>query len=178
MQNKRMKMVFWLSVACLFTAVVLSCLYFGNKKKNDKLVMAEVAIANALSKDFSSINNSELTPEFFSSLLEKIDYEILGIEEKDGVTVAQITVKSIDLYSLAQKLDETYINVSSTEEMDRVITEELRNTDILETEIEVVLLEGPDGYSAILTEDFYNAYYGNITKLQQEYLSSLWKGLE
>ena len=109
---------------------------------------------------------------------EKCSYEVTEVEEKNGKIFAKVTVHSFDLYSIAKKLDETYGNITEVEKIDQYLSEELKNSEMVTTELEIELIKTENGYSAVLTNEFVNAYYGNIQKLRHEYILSLWEELK
>ncbi len=177
--SKKTKTILWISIFCaIVLATVFVFVFVLLSASNDPLKLAQTAIDDAIASIGSDVENPEVKTEYLSVMDEKSEYEILKVEEKEGKTVASVVVKSPDLYSVAKKLEDSYSEYPSSEEMDKLIAAELKNAQIITTELEVVLLENESGYTALLTEDFANAYYGNIIKLKQEYLATLWAGVE
>lgn len=97
-------------------------------------------------------------------------YEVLECTESEMGATATIRVFAPDLYSIAKKIDENY-EFDNDEDLMQAIIEAISKAEIIEQEITLEFEKTSDGYSPILTQEFFDAYYGGVLKLFDEAIS-------
>lgn len=176
---KKKKIAFKILIITIALVVFLGCGFLlFNFLKEDKITIAKTAIDKALNTVSTEIEDINSMPQYLSDMKEKCKYEVLSAREEDDMIIASISVSSPNLYDIVKNLDSSYLDYPDTEDMDKILSEEIKNAKTITTELEVTLLKTADGYEALLTDEFANAYYGGILQLRQEYIDSLWEGLD
>lgn len=153
-------------------ACVVACLLVlaGCSNKTDKKALTE-NLTQTL-KNAANIYDGEKEPDFISFMEGKSSYEIISMDKDGELITAKVKVKSLDLYTVIKNFDGQGQNMSGSE-MDRLIIEELKSAQMLETEHELQFELVNGKYQPVLTESFLDAYYGGIIRLRQEQLQAI-----
>ena len=97
----------------------------------------------------------------------KNGYRIVSVNENDTGVVVTFVVYAPDLYTVAKEIDEnnTY---ETEEELRAAVLEAVSRAEIVEQEVTIEFIKTDNGYEPILTEEFFDAYYGGVLKLLDE----------
>ena len=113
---------------------------------------------------------AEEEPDFLKEIEKRNGYEVISYEAVENGYSAVLRVYAPDVYGVAKKVD-AYAPISDQEMLLQVLTEEMKEAQIVEREVELSFVETGDGYEPILTDEFMDAYYGGIIRLYEEMLA-------
>lgn len=147
------------------TVILVSCDWFNTEEPID--VQVEKALQEVLNVAMSGDENSD---GLLTETESRNGFEVLSCEKTDiGVSVT-IKVYSPDLYTVAKEIDENY-TFETKEELKVVLVEAINKAQIVEQVVTIEFEKTEDGYRPLLTEEFFDAYYGGVLKLLSEMMA-------
>ena len=117
---------------------------------------------------------SEEQPEFVEMMEEKRSYEVVSAYKEEGLTYVTLRFQVPDLYTIVKNME---IGEDWTEEqLDQAFTQAMTEAKLVELEGTLILYE-EDGQTQVeVGEDFWDAYYGGIMRVRDEYYEELFGG--
>ena len=147
------------------TIILVSCDWFNTEEPIE--VQVEKALQEVLDVAMSGDENSD---GLLTETESRNGFEVLSCEKTDiGVSVT-IKVYSPDLYTVAKEIDANY-TFETKEELKVVLVEAINKAQIVEQVVTIEFEKTEDGYMPLLTEEFFNAYYGGVLKLLSEMMA-------
>lgn len=144
--------------------VFVSCGFKGCDKDEPFDIQIEKVLDNVMKEVMSEDAEPD---ELLVATESRSGYEVLSCTKTDiGVSVT-LLVYAPDLYTVAKEIDENYV-FETKEELRATLIEAIGKAPIVEQEITIEFEETEDGYIPLLTEEFFDAYYGGILKLLAE----------
>lgn len=165
--NKKTIVVLIASALLLITTTIIlvSCDWFNTEEPIE--VQVEKALQEVLNVAMSGDENSD---GLLTETESRNGFEVLSCEKTDiGVSV-KIKVFAPDLYTIAKEIDANYI-FDTKEELKNAVMEAIKKAPIIEQEVTIEFEKTEDGYIPLLTEEFFDAYYGGVLKLLSELIT-------
>lgn len=171
------------AIAAIVVLAVALVIVFSNKNKNPADNTSPTETTPPIELDTQKVSaylhtaldfmeqGTEDDPAFLTAVESKNGYEVLSFEQNGTSAAAVIKVFSPDLYSIARKLDSDGIT-RTKEELFEAIANEVANTQLVESEIELEFTVTAEGCVPLLTSEFLDALYGGVFRLYDDMLSS------
>ncbi|MGM9635370.1 MAG: hypothetical protein ACI3YE_04375 [Candidatus Avispirillum sp.] len=166
---KRTKLFLLIGVVVAIAAtglIVFLILHNARMNKDDPKIVLQQSIDNSLAIPYE-LTQDENTPEYITTIERMSKYEILEINQSDGITIAKVKVSAPDLYSVALGM-ETEVDGMGEDEIMASVNTALKDAPVLEIETELLFEEIDGEYRPILTSEFLDAYYGGVLRLKEK----------
>ncbi|MBQ1217709.1 MAG: hypothetical protein IIX85_07095 [Clostridia bacterium] len=149
-------------IAVVAVAVVVILLLCAPKKLSGEIL--EASVENTVA---SVQLQGEETPEYITLMEEKTSVKVLSFEQDGDLANARLLVKAPDLYTAAKTLNES--GETDPEVLDASFSALLQDAEMVETEVDLTFVLNEDGeWEPMITEEFFDAYYGGILRLRDE----------
>lgn len=160
--SKKLMIVIGAGIAVVIVAVVVILLLCAPKKLSGEVL--ETSVENTVA---SVRLEGEETPEYITVMEEKTSVKVLSFERDGDLAYARLLIKAPDLYTAAKTLNES--GETDPEALDASFSVLLQDAEMLETEVDLTFVLNEDGeWEPMITEEFFDAYYGGILRLRDE----------
>ena len=144
--------------------------WWANFNAKDEKPVEEQAKEALESVMESAVIADEEPDELLVATESRSGYEVLSYSETDTGVLVTFLVYAPDLYTVAKEIDENY-EFETKEELRNAVIEAIEKAEIVEQEVTLEFKETENGYEPMLTEEFFDAYYGGILRLLTEVLT-------
>ncbi|MBQ2273630.1 MAG: hypothetical protein II337_09250 [Clostridia bacterium] len=160
--SKKLMIGIGAGIAVVIVAVVVILLLCAPKKLSGEIL--EASVENTVA---SVQLQGEETPEYITLMEEKTSVKVLSFEQDGDLANARLLVKAPDLYTAAKTLNES--GETDPEALDASFSALLQDAEMVETEVDLTFVLNEDGeWEPMITEEFFDAYYGGILRLRDE----------
>ena len=155
------------TVLIVEAVTMVGCSCSGNNEPID------VQVQNALQDVLNvAMSEDEEPDELLVETESRSGYEVLSYTETESGVIVTFLVHAPDLYTVAKEIDENY-EFETEEERQSAVIDAVGRAEIIEQEVTLTFVKTDKGYEPILTEEFFDAYYGGILKLFSEAIDKM-----
>lgn len=155
-------------VLALMLVSILALVSCGFKGCNKDEPLDIQAVEQVLEEVMYEIALEDSEPnEVLIATESRCGFEVVSYSSTESGVIVTFLVYAPDLYTVAKEIDENYV-FETKEELIVVLVEAIGKASIVEQEITIEFEKTEDGYVPLLTEEFFDAYYGGVLKLLNE----------
>lgn len=156
-----------LALVLIGVLALVSCGFKGCDQEEPIDVQAQNVLQNVMNDVM--LEDGEPN-EILVATESRCGFEVLSYTKTDTGALVTLLVYAPDLYAVAKEIDENYV-FETEEELKNALIEAIGKAQIVEQEVTIEFEKTEDGYIPLLTEEFFDAYYGGVLTLLDEMMA-------
>lgn len=170
--KKRKKIILWIAISCVI--IVVGIVFFVLVSAHNSLTVREAndVVMKSIETSFSQIRDN--SNPLISEVLEESSVTVLSTSKKGSVVTARCEVRSRDAYEVIKNIDSNYGEKMTTLfQLLEVYEEELRKTDFVENEVDVLISKEEGEWVVEYSYEFLDALTGGYLQYSSELIGEL-----